>query len=139
MRAQVAVALALVVAACGSSVQVKTVIGPDGTHWTTIRCKYQDDCLEAAGNACPSGYNRREETSQEESKSSGTAMWNKGGGSAFASSESGAVNVLVIKCKGKSTAQTKAESCGHDFDTHGCQGSSKWVEATGACEPCSTS
>lgn len=128
----------------------RRIVGADGEPWIAIRCEYVDNCLAKAGQVCPAGYTRDEAntSSQREGHFASNGSATRYGASYGAVGAETNVNVMVIKCKGHAAAEPiddlseKAPAgdphCGHDFDSHGCQGSSKWVEESRSCEPCST-
>jgi hypothetical protein len=136
--------LALALIACGGASTYLTVVkGPDGKLWYTIRCAHREACLERAGNECPDGYESAGDSQEQEGYVSG--RFNHGTGYISGSSETD--TIMMIRCRGTSAAAIEARAeakrralrpaCGQDFQAHGCQGSTRWVEETRSCEPCS--
>src|SRR6185437_15192043 len=52
----------LALAAAGCSQSVTPVRGPDGQEWVAVSCSHgEKNCWQAAGEACPLGYDKADE------------------------------------------------------------------------------
>lgn len=125
---------AAVVACGGAPLRAQQFIGPDGSPgWWHLDCpRTFGDCFRGAGVRCPDGW-----SDERENESHGFiagSYSNAGAGVSSSFSRTMTDRSLTIHCKGRSYDPTP--KCGADFETHRCQGSSRWVPETMSCEPC---
>lgn len=89
MKMTACVCLVLGLMACTSS---KKVVGPDGREWYAITChRTQMNCVEEAGNLCPSGY----DSDRESGGSTPFAIDNGVGGTTKGSTYKGE---MLVRC-----------------------------------------
>lgn len=97
-----------IAAALAGCTTAKQIIGPDGTHVYAIDCHpaMPNDCLEKAGEVCPSGYMVLNATGSKSlgqvGSGSGSGQWSQLGGGVSGSTMSVPIltpNSMLIECK----------------------------------------
>ncbi|MDB5219799.1 MAG: hypothetical protein JWO86_7726 [Myxococcaceae bacterium] len=131
-RTSRAAAIAALIVACGPAVNSQQVRGPDGTtDWLSIQCDdLQANCVQRAGEACPSGYDIADSRGHNNTGSASYAVVGPDGATAGTSSRSKYEGEMLVKCHGEMSPSARGyRDCIGDAS---CNTGDKCIFTTGA-------